>query len=151
MELSVHKSSLENIKLQLSIKILNVGGPAVSVLSSPQPPLTHIHAFAVETAHVACPRASAPFCTPPRTRSLYPASFHTHSPLSCSTITARARRRSTTALPAVQLARSRAKPPRALSRGEELVPVLGLPNFRPVLANLASSEFGRASLPCPAR
>jgi hypothetical protein len=36
-------------------------GPALSALTSPQPLLTHVRVHVVETAHVACPRAPAPF------------------------------------------------------------------------------------------
>jgi hypothetical protein len=61
--------------LSLSLR----GGLALSVPSSPQPPLTHVLARAVETAYVACPLPSA-LLTPARTRSLSPASFRTLSP-----------------------------------------------------------------------
>jgi hypothetical protein len=87
---------------------------------------------------------------PRRPRPLSPLPHFAHShPLSRSAVPAHARRRSAATLSAVQPAISHAKPSRAPSRGEELVPVLSLPYFRLVLANLASLELSRAGSPCP--
>jgi hypothetical protein len=58
------------------------GGPAMSVLSSPEPPLTHFHACNMETAHIACPLAPALFVPSSHPLSL-PASFHTLPPCHC--------------------------------------------------------------------
>jgi hypothetical protein len=126
------------------------GGPALSAPSSPKPSLTHVRARAVETIHDARPRALALFELRP-----YPLSLRAHfahsRPLSRSAIAAHARRRSAAMLPAVQPARSRAKPSRASSLGEELIHILGIPYFRLVLANLASLKFGQAGSPRPTR
>jgi hypothetical protein len=78
------------------------------------------------------------------TCTLSPTSFCASSPLSRSTLASHARQSSATTLPAVQPARSHAKPSRAPSRGETLVPVLGFSQFLFVLANLASPVLGHA-------
>jgi hypothetical protein len=105
------------------------GGPALSSPSSPQPPLTHVLALAVETAHDAHPRATALF--EPRSHPISLPCLISHSrPLSRAIVAARACRRSVAMLLAVQATRSRAKPFRVLSRGEELAPMLSFPQFR---------------------
>jgi hypothetical protein len=72
-------------------------------------------------------------------------------PLSRSTLAARHQRSSAPTVPAIQPARSRAKPPRTPSRGETSVPVLDFPYSRLTVANLASLEFVRACSPRPPR
>jgi hypothetical protein len=127
------------------------GGPALSAPSSPKPSLTHVRACAVETIHDARPCALALFELRPYPLSLCVPHFAHSRPLSRSAIAAHARRRFAAMLPAVQPARSRAKPSRASSLGEELIHILGIPYFRLVLANLASLKFGQAGSPRPAR
>ena len=96
--------------LSLSLR----GGPALPAPSSPQPPLTHVHARIVETANVARPCATALFEPCPHPLSL-PASFRTLTPSLARCTAAHACRISTTTLPAVQPARNRAKLSRAPS------------------------------------
>jgi hypothetical protein len=87
-----------------------------------------------------CPTLPAPFLEPcqcpAHTPHLIFAQLH---PLSCSAHAARRRRRPAPAFPTIQLAGDRAKPLRALPRGETLVPV---PNF-PYCA-LCSANFAFA-------
>jgi hypothetical protein len=87
-----------------------------------------------------------------RTRSLSSASFRASSlSLACFALAAHACRRPASAVPIVQPARSCAKPPRAPSRGEELVSVLVFLYSRLILANLVLQEFICAGSPRPAR
>jgi hypothetical protein len=89
-----------------------------------------------------------------RTRTAPLPHFAQAHPLSRTTLAARLRLSSAPAVPTIQPARSRAKPPRAPSRGETSVPVLNFPYSRLTVANLASPEFGCACSPrlarCPA-
>jgi hypothetical protein len=78
-----------------------------------------------------------------------PPHFTQLRPLSGSAHAASSRRRPAPAFPAIQLAGDRAKPPRALPRGETPAPVLGLPYLCLLLANSASPACDRACSPRP--
>jgi hypothetical protein len=82
------------------------------------------------------PRAPPPPPPPPHFAQLRPLSRSAHA--------ASSRRRPTSAFPTIQLTEDRARPPRALPRGETSAPVLVLLYSRLLLANLASLVCGRA-------
>jgi hypothetical protein len=86
---------------------------------------------------------------PPVPRAHPPPHFTQLRPLSRFAHAASSRRRPAPVFPAIQLARDRAKPPRALPRGETPAPMLVLPYSRLLLANLASPACGRACSPPP--
>jgi hypothetical protein len=109
------------------------------------------HAHAENLGHVACPRAPSLFWAPPAPAlSPLPHFAQAHSLLR-SVVAAHTRWRPAPAVSAVQPTRSCAKTPRAPSRGEELVPMVGFPYSCMILANSASPKFIHAGSPCPAR
>jgi hypothetical protein len=85
--------------------------------------------------HDARPRASSLLRAPPVPRARPPPHFAQLCPLSRSALAARRHRRPAPAFPTIQLARDRAKPPRAPPRGETPLPVLNFPSFALCLAN----------------